>query len=147
MCRPSHTTGLEGVLSLSTHQAWTIQLMTILPLWSGSLTGLKHCVSYVLLWFSPHDLLRDERKLQLSGIICLHPLSANRVPGATVTFLQTLQSFVGNKKAMGRIALVGNLYGTTLKDGNKRLEELKKNFFTPFLNAGADVFDFDGTTS
>ena len=105
------------------------------------------CVGSLSVWLLPHDSSRDQRRLQLSGVLLIHSLSVNRVAGATTTFLNNTERFFGNRKAKGRVTLVGNLYGASRRDSSRRLEEFKDFYFTPFIEAGARVSTFDGTTA
>ncbi|PMD48045.1 hypothetical protein L207DRAFT_446809 [Hyaloscypha variabilis F] len=81
----------------------------------------------------------------LSGIIYLHPMDRTRMGGTGKRNLKLLQNLVGRNN-MGNVKLITSKWnGVTPEDGNRRLDELVKDFWNGMITAGAQVDSYNGT--
>ena len=85
--------------------------------------------------------------VRLSGIINLHPISWNRVTGSVVNQLRVLQKTLGTSM-FSSLAIVTTMWDITdPKIGVAREQELKSDFWLPFLEQGSFVFRYDNSRS
>ncbi|KAG8830371.1 hypothetical protein FRC17_004960 [Serendipita sp. 399] len=85
------------------------------------------------------------RKLKLDTILYLHRISDNRMAGSPLKNLQLFASLCGNV-AMPNVTLVTTMWSLVPRDvGEERLGELRKDFWSPMLEKGCTVEQFDDT--
>ncbi|KAL6353612.1 hypothetical protein LRP88_14110 [Fusarium phalaenopsidis] len=85
----------------------------------------------------------------LRGVLYLHKITDNRMTGSSLTYLNLLQSLVG-EEALENLVLVTSMWNM-LRDENRgqaiqREQDLIDNYWAPMQKKGSYVVQFDGTT-
>ncbi|KAJ4327230.1 hypothetical protein N0V84_002360 [Fusarium piperis] len=86
--------------------------------------------------------------IPLRGVLYLHKITDNRMTGSSLTYLNLLQSLLG-EEALENLILVTSMWNM-LRDENlgqalQREQELIDNYWAPMQKEGSYVVQFDGT--
>lgn len=87
--------------------------------------------------------------IPLRGVLYLHKITDNKMTGSSLTYLNLLQSLVGDE-ALENLVLVTSMWNL-IRDENrgqavKREQDLIDNYWAPMQKKGSYVTKFDGTT-